>query len=252
MKSNWKAYFIFSEKELKAVIVIGIFILISTATAIIFPSKPIPQKRFYFDPNTLDSNAAIQLGLLPKHFKTLSKFRARGGRFYKANDLLKWYGVPESQLKMLLPYVRIESISKKKKNKGKLFPWLDINSASVKDLDGLDLSPGLAKRIIRYRAFLGGYQAIGQLKKVYGMTDEIYQLLKPHLLPIRASSVKMHWSTMNYNQIASLGIFEPRDIWTIIRLRKEQGNQLGWEEIISRFDLNKEQAYRLKARTDIR
>lgn len=252
MKSDWKAYFIFSEKELKAVIVIGIFILISTTTAILFPSKPILQKRFYFDPNSLDSNAAMQLGFLPKHFKILSKFRAKGGRFYKAKDLLKWYGVPKAQLESLLPFVRIASIPKKQYKHSQFKPWLDINRASLNDLMGLKLSPGLAKRIIRYREYLGGYRSIGQLKKVYGMSDEDYQRLRPNLLSIRANTVKMHWATMNYNQIASLGIFEPRDIWTIIHLRKEQGKELGWEELVSRFDLNKEQAYQLKAQTDIR
>jgi DNA uptake protein ComE-like DNA-binding protein len=252
MKSDWKAYFIFSEKELKAVIVIGIFILISTATAILFPSKPILQKRFYFDPNSLDSNAAMQLGFLPKHFKTLSKFRAKGGRFYKAKDLLKLYGVPKAQLESLLPFVRIASIPKKQYKHSQFKPWLDINRASLNDLMGLKLSPGLAKRIIRYREYLGGYQSIAQLKKVYGMSEEDYQRLRPNLLPIRANTVKMHWATMNYNQIASLGIFEPRDIWTIIHLRKEQGKELGWEELVTRFDLNKEQAYQLKAQTDIR
>lgn len=252
MKSDWKAYFIFSEKELKAVIVIGIFILISTATAILFPSKPILQKRFYFDPNSLDSNAAMQLGFLPKHFKTLSKFRAKGGRFYKAKDLLKWYGVPKAQLESLLPFVRIASIPKKQNKHSQFKPWLDINRASLNDLMGLKLSPGLAKRIIRYREYLGGYQYIGQLKKVYGMSDEDYQRLRPNLLPIGANTVKMHWATMNYNQMASLGIFESRDIWTIIHLRKEQGKELCWEELVTRFDLNKEQAYQLKAQTDIR
>ncbi len=174
MKSDWKAYFIFSEKELKAVIVIGIFILISTATAILFPSKPILQKRFYFDPNSLDSNAAMQLGFLPKHFKTLSKFRAKGGRFYKPKDLLKWYGVPQAQLESLLPFVRIVSIPQKQYKHSQFKPWLDINKASLKDLMGLKLSPGLAKRIIRYREYLGGYQYMGQLKKVYGMSEEDY------------------------------------------------------------------------------
>lgn len=252
MKSDWKAYFIFSEKELKAVIVIGIFILISTATAILFPSKPLLQKRFYFDPNYLDSNAAMQLGFLPKHFNILSKFRAKGGRFYKPEDLLKWYGVPKAQLESLLPFVRIVSVPKKQHKHSQFKPWLDINRASLNDLMGLKLSAGLAKRIIRYREYLGGYQSIGQLKKVYGMSEEDYQRLRPNLLPIRTNTVKMHWATMNYTQMASLAIFEPRDIWTIIQLRKERGKELGWEELITRFDLNKEQAYQLKAQTDIR
>lgn len=251
MKLDWKAYFIFSEKELKAIVVIGLFISISCFIAIIFPAKPIQHKRFYFDPNTLDSLSAIQLGLLPKHFNTLSKYRTRGGRFYTTIDLLKWYGVPEAQLKSLLPYVRIAKIKTFSQKRALLHPCLDINRASMQDLMRIHLQPYLAKRVIRYKEYLGGYQTTGQLKKVYGMTDQAYQTLLPHLLPIKAISVKMHWSTMNYKQIASLGILEPRAIWEILQLRKEKGKMLSWEEVISRFDLTKEEAYLLKAKTDI-
>ena len=89
MKSNWKAYFIFSEKELKAIIVIGIFIMVSAVLSILFPVKKQTLRLFNFDPNTLDSNAAMQLGILPRNYSTLVKFRKKGGRFYKKEDLLK-------------------------------------------------------------------------------------------------------------------------------------------------------------------
>ncbi len=252
MNINWKAYFIFSEKELKAIIVIGTFIIVSCSASILFPTKTIVQKRFYFDPNTLDSISAIQLGFLPKHFNTLSTFRNKGGRFYKSTDLLKWYGVPKAHLKTLLPYVRIAGSKTNRKKYPTTVPWLDINKASFNDLVGLGMHSSLARRMIRYREYLGGYQSIGQLKKVYGMTEDAYQLVKPYLLPIRAKKVKMHWSTMNYTQMTSLGILAPRDIWAILRHRKETGKEMRWEEVVSRFDLSREEAYQLKARTDIR
>ncbi len=91
-----------------------------------------------------------------------------------------------------------------------------------------------------------------QLKKVYGLSDSVYDLIVPNLLPMPGPPPKMHWSTMNYTQMTSLGILAPRDIWAILRHRKETGKEMRWEEVVSRFDLSREEAYQLKARTDIR
>jgi hypothetical protein len=160
MKNSWKAYLIFSEKELKAVVVIGIFILLSCSLSFFFPSKKRAIQYFYFDPNTIDSISTIRLGLLPKHFNTLSKFRKKGGRFYQPNDLLKWYGVPSKQLNILLTYVRIKPFIIRKKIIQPSNRWLDINKASLQNLLEIEeIELPLANRIIRYRDFIGGYQS---------------------------------------------------------------------------------------------
>lgn len=253
MKNSWKAYLIFSEKELKAVVVIGVFILLSCSLSFFFPSKKRMVHYFYFDPNTIDSISTIRLGLLPKHFITLSKFRKKGGRFYQPTDLLKWYGVPSKQLNALLSYVRIKPFKTRKKSIHPSIRWLDINKASPQQLlaiEGVGLP--LANRIIRYRDYIGGYHSYQQLHKVYGMTDEIFQEMRALMLPIKPYEGKMHWSTMNYNQIAHLEVFEPRQVWEILRLRKEEGRVLGWEEVIIRFDLGREEAFKLRVKTDIR
>lgn len=253
MKNSWKAYLIFSDKELKAVVVIGVFILLSCSLSFFFPSKKKVVHYFYFDPNTIDSISTIRLGLLPKHFNTLSKFRKKGGRFYQPTDLLKWYGVPSKQLNILLPYVHIKPFKIHKRIIQPSIRWLDINKAGPQNLleiEGIELP--LANRIIRYRDFIGGYQSSQQLHKVYGMTDDIFQKMRALMLPIKPFEGKMHWSTMNYKQLASLEVFEPRQVWEILRIRKEEGRVLGWEELITRFDLGREQAYQLKSKTDIR
>ena len=253
MKNSWKAYFIFSEKELKAIVVIGFFILLSCTLSYFFPPKIIRVHYFYFDPNTVDSISTIRLGLLPKHFNTLSKYRKKGGRFYQPNDLLKWYGVPSKQLNILLTYVRIKPFKIHKRIIQPSNRWLDINKADPQKLlkiEGIGLT--LANRIIRYRDFIGGFSSSQQLHKVYGMTDDIFQKMRISMLPIKPFEGKMHWSTMNYKQLASLEVFEPRQVWEILKIRKEEGRVLGWEDVIVRFDLAREQAYTLKTKTDIR
>jgi DNA uptake protein ComE-like DNA-binding protein len=254
MKSNWKAYFIFSEKELKAIVVIGAFIIGSAALAILFPAKKQTLQLFYFDPNTLDSNAAMKLGILPRQYSTLSKFRKKGGRFYKEDDILKWYGVSEALLKQLLPYVRIH-VPKYSRHTSRYtrpnLSKLDINKADSLHLEALGIRPYLAVRIIQYRNYLGGFASNSQLKKVYGLSDSVYNMIVPSLRPIPGPPPKMHWQTMHYKQLASLGIFERREIWEIINKRNKEGLMMDWVTVVTQFDLSRGQANILKTRTDI-
>ncbi|MFY7694327.1 MAG: helix-hairpin-helix domain-containing protein [Sediminibacterium sp.] len=255
MKSNWKAYFIFSEKELKAIVVIGVFIMASAVLSILFPVKKQTIRLFYFDPNTLDSNAAMQLGILPRNYSTLAKFRKKGGRFYKKEDLLKWYGVSEELLKKLLPYVRITASKNNKYTSSYAragLSKLDINKADSLQLEALGIRPYLVGRIMKYRSYLGGFVSNRQLKKVYGLSDSVYDLIVPNLLPMPGPPPKMHWKTMHYKQLASLGIFERREIWEILHRRNEDGLQMDWVSVVTQFDLSREQANLLKQRTDIR
>ena len=56
---------------------------------------------------------------------------------------------------------------------------------------------------------------------------------------------------MNYVQLEHLGLFEQREIWQILRDRKERGIAKSWVEMVEQFDLSKKQALVLKDRTDI-
>lgn len=255
MKTQWKDFFIFSEKELKAIVVIGSFILVSSSLSLFFPTKKKAIHLFYFDPNTLDSVSALQLGFSAKQYTTVSNFRKKGGRFYNAKDIYKWYGVKPDLLNKLYPLVRIKavpSLTTKYQKKWSKVSLLDINKAKIGDLESLGFIPiKLAERIIKYRTFLGGFSSLGQLQKVYGMNESLFKEMKPFLSLEKGLSSKMHWNTMNYKQLKQLGLFEQREIWQILRERKEQGMAKSWVEMVVQYDLSKEQASVLKKRTDI-
>ena len=255
MKTYWKDYLIFSEKELKAIVVIGAFILVSASLSLFFPTKKKAIHLFYFDPNTIDSVSALQLGCSTKQYTTLSNFRKKGGRFYTAKDIYKWYGVKADLLKKLYPFVRIKTVpilTNKYPKKWFKAPLLDINKAEIGDLERLGFIPTkLAERIIKYRSFLGGFSSLGQLQKVYGMNESLFKELKPYLSLEKGLMPKMHWNTMNYTKLEQLGIFEQREIWLILRNRKERGVAMHWADMVVEFDLSREQANILKAKTDI-
>lgn len=59
---------------------------------------------------------------------------------------------------------------------------VDLNEADTLTLQMLyGIGPTFARRIVRYRERLGGYYSVEQLREVYGMTDDRYQGLLPHV-----------------------------------------------------------------------
>lgn len=156
---------------------------------------------FTFDPNTASLNDLVRLGLRPKVAQTIINYRNKGGRFYKKEDFAKIYTLSEQDYKRLLPYIKITENSPRqyatatknyssrpgpdstgpypqKQNKPVL-----INTAGPEELMLLrGIGNGYANRIIKYRDILGGYYTIEQLKEVYGMTDSLYEAIKPFIV----------------------------------------------------------------------
>lgn len=62
------------------------------------------------------------------------------------------------------------------------FLKVEINSADTSTFKRLrGIGSTYARRIVKYRNLLGGFISIEQLKEVYGLSDSLYQMIKPHL-----------------------------------------------------------------------
>jgi len=117
MENSWKAYFIFSKKEQRGIIVVGCMLLASMAVGYLFPAKKSEEKTitaikgnlFYFDPNTIDSIKALRLGIPLKQVTTLIRYRNKGGRFYQKEDISKLFGLPKELIEKLIPYIVINN-----------------------------------------------------------------------------------------------------------------------------------------------
>ena len=230
---------------------------------------------FYFDPNTMDSITAIRLGIPSRQVITLMRYRNKGGRFYRKEDLAKLYGLKKELVEKLIPYVVIKNvdrntsyrkmldynhqkfinrtgIEKEDVNKN-LNEWsIDINIADEKQWAAkTKLSPAIIQNIMRYRNYLGGFTNLNQMKKVYGFTEANYYLLKPHLQLGKMNKRKPNASNMSFENWKALGIFQDREIIQILRIRKEKGGHIGWKELVILFDLTEQQAEMLQATIQI-
>ncbi len=271
MQFDWKSYFIFTSKEQKGIVVLGGILSLSLLLHYFLPATPTkltrfsnsktnPRAFFYFDPNSLDSIQGMQLGLSKKQMITLYHYREKGGRFYKKEDLLKWYGLSESQALSLIPWVRIKALDSIHPNQ--LYPksnWekksalqIDINNPNALDWIRLTGLPAYkVKRILKYQKWTGGFTSVQGLKKVYGISAFDFEMIYPYLKYQPIDFKKMAYQTMRFEDWLSLGIFDEKTVWAILKLKKEQQGRLTWTEMVIHFDLTEAEASVLKKRTNL-
>lgn len=199
---------------------------------------------FSFDPNTLNAEGWKKLGLRDKTVKTIQNYLAKGGHFYKPEDLSKIYGLFEDEYTRLEPYIRIEG--KKIANpsaianetalppagKTERYKVIDINTADTSAFISLPgIGSKLAARIVNFRDKLGGFYAISQVAETYGLPDSTFQKLKQYLKLDNASLRKININTASVDELKAHPYIKYALANTIVAYRKEHGSFLKLEDI---------------------
>jgi DNA uptake protein ComE-like DNA-binding protein len=161
-----------------------------TDTAVSDTSKA---ELFFFDPNTLTEDGFVKLGLSQKTIHTLINYRNKGGYFKKAEDIRKIYGLPQADADRLIPYIRIAPGKNQKEDEKKYerpnathqsnqYKKININTATADDWNAFPgIGDVIANRIIKFRTSIGGFKSVDQVGKTYGLSDSVYQFMKPYL-----------------------------------------------------------------------
>lgn len=144
-----------------------------------------PPVLFPFNPNTLSKDSLQMLGLSEKVVNILEKYRNKGGRFYKKEDLKKIYGLEASEFNRLEPFISLPAPEKKEnlwEQKPTSTIQIDINNASEEEWQQLKgIGPYYSKKIVEYRARLGGFVNIAQVGEVYSLPDSVFNKIAPFL-----------------------------------------------------------------------
>lgn len=231
---------------------------------------------FSFDPNTLDDTGWLKLGIRPKTIGTIRNYLAKGGRFRKASDLSRIYGLRPDESLRLIPYVVIlpagtsqfktdiersdgklrdrsysfrepgkysryasrytdypsarnnkrrdwENRASSFHQRKKITPF-DINTADT----GLFVAlPGigsrLAMRIVEFREKLGGFYKIEQVSEVYGLSDTVYQLIRPFLLLDSVHTRRISVNEADFDQLNAHPYIQYAEARAIVQYRKQHG-----------------------------
>lgn len=163
-------------------------------------------QRFKFNPNTIDENGWIKLGINKNQIRVITKYLQHGGHFDYPSEVLKIKAVPISVWNELIPYIELEAktsslqnnmslkdsinpslVDKEKSKEERLTTFrknlnFEFNTCNRFNLQQLNLIDSVTiDKIIRYKKGLGGFVSLAQLYEMEGIDTTNFGLLKTHL-----------------------------------------------------------------------
>lgn len=193
---------------------------------------------FYFDPNALSAEGWLRLGIREKTANTIQHYLAKGGKFYKPEDIGKIWGLHEDEIKRLIPYVRIEqksssnytaapySDSYKSNEKPKYnITNVDVNEADTAAFIALPgIGSKLANRIINYRDKLGGFYKVEQVSETYALPDSTFQKIKGRLIITNVAVKKLNINSATIDELKMHPYIRYNTANAIVQYRTQHGN----------------------------
>jgi competence protein ComEA len=210
------------------------------------PPTPHATRLFPFDPNHASTEQLEELGIPRFMAKRIDKYRSKGGKFRKKEDLLRMYDFPADLYKRLEPYIQLENTAAKRPtvahternsavsfkpntpnyaNKTFTKPTLtpfDINTADTTLLIRLKgIGSKLSIRILKFRDGLGGFYSENQYSEIYGLDSlalsELYKYAKTSS-PVR----KLNINTASAEQLSGHSYLRNKKLATIIVNYRDQ------------------------------
>lgn len=209
-------------------------------------------KHFYFDPNTATVAQLEELGLPRFIAERIEKYRSKGGRFRKKEDLAKIYGLYPETYERLEPYITLPSAEDDSANtpqteliaqpiaaekpvaiapeKAETLAKFDLNTADTTQLKLIHgIGSGYARRIVKFRDILGGFVNADQVRETYGLpTETVDELLK-------YAYVSGNIKKLSVNQLSLSDLRHPylkfSQTRAIIAYREQHGNFKSIEDL---------------------
>jgi competence protein ComEA len=201
-----------------------------------------------FDPNIVSKEELIQLGFTEKLASLLIKYRNTGAKFKSSSDLKKLYGMSDSFYSSISPYIQFESSTNIPKEKENTFQndindiksnvktpiLIDMNSADSALFTTLNgVGPVIAARIVKLRNRLGAFYSLNQLRDVYGIKEENFELIKNQLIVKDVNCKKININTCSFDELKSHAYFDYKTSKAIINYREANGKYQSVDDIKS-------------------
>lgn len=204
---------------------------------------------FSFNPNLTSYDSLIQLGLSDKEAATLISYRKKGGKFNKAEDLKKVYGIDGPKAEKLIPFVVLpkalkDTIRNKRPAKKLHIELNTCDSASLLRLPGI--GPVLAARIIKYRHLLGSFASVEQIREVYGLPAETFGIIRESLFIDSLTIKKVNVNLAEYRDLARFPYLEKYEVTSILKYREIKGKIGSMADLTGNKLISEEKAGKLK------
>lgn len=207
--------------------------------------KPRNTEYFEFNPNGLSTKHWLKLGLSQKQISVIHNYEAKGGKFFKKEDLKKIYSITPEQYKLLEPYIRISDVGLERKevsvhtglklvstSETSTMLLIELNSADSLKLESVSgIGPVFASRIIRFRNRLGGFYTLEQLKEVYGIDSLKFERLKKNFKINKELIQKIDLNTATFEVLRRHPYLNYKQMNAILQFRSQHGSFKSIDEL---------------------
>lgn len=109
---------------------------------------------------------------------------------------------------------------------------IDLNSCDTAQLISLPgIGPVLSVRIIKYRNLLGGFASVEQLREVYGLSAETFDLIKGRVIADTTLITRIDINSAGYKELARLPYFEKFEVSAILKYKELKGRIEGINDL---------------------
>ncbi len=213
-----------------------------------------PLTLFYFDPNLATVEQFQALGMPRFIAERIEKYRSKGGKFRKKEDLQKIYGLQPALYEKLEPYISLAKEESKPQNQATLTSAaevatavvppksnhfskpvevvFDINTADTTQLIRLKgIGSKLAARIVKFRDGLGGFVSETQFSEVFGLDSLALEELN-RLARVKSPVKKININTASPEDLDRHPYLSRRQSEIIVRYREQHGAFQSEEDLL--------------------
>ncbi len=104
------------------------------------------------------------------------------------------------------------------------------DSASLEALPGI--GPVLSVRILKYRNLLGGYASVSQLKEVYGLSEETFNLISGRVIADSTTVRKIRINDSDFKGLIRFPYFEREEVNAILKYLELNGRLNGVDDMV--------------------
>jgi DNA uptake protein ComE-like DNA-binding protein len=202
-----KNWFGFSRRERRATFILLVIIVIIIGVRYLFPDSMIAIEDFTGTIPPEEKGAVFLRKDSSNKGKALSADLYNGTKFKKTSYTRK--SVPQKKIS------------------------IDINSSDSATLVSLPgIGPVLSVRIIKYRRLLGGFARIEQLKEVYGLAPETFEMIKGRVFADSTKVTRININSATFKEIIRLPYIEKYEVTAILKYRELKGRIIRINDLI--------------------
>ena len=124
---------------------------------------------------------------------------------------------------------------------------LEINSCDSMALEALPgIGPVLSARIIKYRKLIGGFVTVDQLREVYGLPEETFNLVSSGFTVDTLLVRKININKLQFNELIRHPYFKRNEVTAILKFRELQGSIHGINEMVENNLISAETAKKMR------